>query len=64
MHKRQVISTPAKANELAADAQAVFYDIVTSPDIENRDDIRLLIRSIKLTPDTMVTMHKEEKTNR
>ena len=61
MHERQVISTSAKANELPADAQAVFHDIITDPDIENRDDIRLSIRGIELTPDTMVTMQKRRK---
>ncbi len=58
--EQQVIEILRRVNDSVADAGAIFYDIA-GMDLENWDEIRRVIWSIKTTLDIMVASHKEEK---
>jgi hypothetical protein len=58
--EQQVIEILGHINELAADAGDAFYDIA-GQDLEDWDEIRILIRSIKATLDIILKSHEEEK---
>ena len=58
--ERQDIEMLRRVNDLAADAEDVFYDIA-GKDLGWRDEIRTLIASIRATLDVMVKSRAEER---